>query len=309
MKKPKRTKTKSRPPDTEWTTTNLDGSPRKAPYPPDTSDLQRRIKENPIAVSAEARYKLGEVQAGYRRDLYDVLAMIVGIARHLFEDYKAWKPFFAQPFFQTGSRKLKARKQQHEALRHTMNYVFDAKSKQKRNRTGKYAAALHEIMIIGVPVHLVAQEIEAAGGIERLYEAYLEREAHRPKKGHRRIMNEADYFEVEKLSKMISEEDDNGRDMILDDLDDGLELDDEDDPNEALDIFADADVDAGPEPKVERGRDPAGRPTIEFEMIERIQARFLNLDRRRATVDIEGLGYDADGWQRLRVRKVTWKGR
>ena len=107
MTKSKCSTKEPKPPPTEWTTKAREGS-NKGPYPPDTSDLQRRIKENPLSVAAEARYKLGTVQKGYRRDLYAVLAMTVGIARHYYNDYKAWRPFFNQPYFQTGNYKPKA---------------------------------------------------------------------------------------------------------------------------------------------------------------------------------------------------------
>lgn len=71
--------------------------------------------------------------------MYAVLAMTVGIARHYYNDYKAWRPFFNQPYFQTGNYKPKARIHHEHALRHMMNYVFDVKSNQARSRTSKYA--------------------------------------------------------------------------------------------------------------------------------------------------------------------------
>lgn len=46
MTKSKCSTKKPKPPPTEWTTKAREGS-NKGPYPPDTSDLQRRIKENP----------------------------------------------------------------------------------------------------------------------------------------------------------------------------------------------------------------------------------------------------------------------
>ncbi|MCJ2144796.1 hypothetical protein [Methylobacterium sp. E-066] len=135
MKKPKHRTNKPKSPKSEWTTVPVSGASTKEPYPPDSSDLQRRIKENPLSVAAEARHKLGEVKAGYRRELYSVLAMIVGLGRHYYLNYPAWKPFFSLTFFQTGKHKPKARTHHEDALRHTMNYVFDAKSKQARSRS------------------------------------------------------------------------------------------------------------------------------------------------------------------------------
>jgi hypothetical protein len=89
MKKPKRITKKPKRSKNEWTTTSLAGGSGKGPFPPDTSDLQRRITENPLAVAAEAKHKLHEARAGYRRDLYAILGIIVGVARHYYSDYKS----------------------------------------------------------------------------------------------------------------------------------------------------------------------------------------------------------------------------
>lgn len=260
MTKSKCSTKKPKPPPTEWTTKAREGS-NKGPYPPDTSDLQRRIKENPLSVAAEARYKLGTVQKGYRRDLYAVLAMTVGIARHYYNDYKAWRPFFNQPYFQTGKKKPKARTHHEHALRHMMNYVFDAKSKQARSRTGKYAAALHQIMIIGVPIRLVAEEIEREGGIEKLYEAYLEREAHKPKRGREQIMSEADFGATTQYLQLDENKASAADNVIFGDLEDdsGPGIDDGGAETEGvLDIYDDAEAELCPVRK--RDSDPTGRP-------------------------------------------------
>lgn len=260
MTKSKCSTKEPKPPPTEWTTKAREGS-NKGPYPPDTSDLQRRIKENPLSVAAEARYKLGTVQKGYRRDLYAVLAMTVGIARHYYNDYKAWRSFFNQPFFQTGKHKPKARTHHEHALRHTMNYVFDAKSKQTRSRTGKYAAALHQIMITGVPIHLMAEEIERESGIEKLYEAYLEREAHKPKRGRKQIMSEADFGATTQYLQLDENKASAADNVIFGDLEDdsGPYIDDGGAETEGvLDIYDDAEAKLCPVRK--RDSDPTGRP-------------------------------------------------
>lgn len=313
MKKPKRRR--PRLPEDNWTTTPLKDGGNQEPFPPDNSDLTRRIKENPLGVAAEAKHKLGKVQTGYRRELYAVLAMIVGIARHYYHDYKSWKLFFDQPFFQTGKQKPKARTHHTDTLRHTMNYVFDAKSKQARSRTGKYAAALNSMMIIGVPVHLLAEEIEKAGGIEKLYEAYLEREAHKPKKGRKQARTEEEYIATTQYCDLDGKKDSESKDMTLNDLEAGDELpnDDIDDldqnqgkedgeTDDPLDIYSDMDI--GLDPSMKRGFDPKGRRTIEFETTAGRQSRFLGLGKRRAVVHITGLGHDENGWQRIRVDKM-----
>lgn len=314
MKKLNRKTKKPKRPKSEWSVVPLEGSGGQGPYPPDDSELQRRIKTNPLGVAAEAKYKLGEVKAGYRRELYAVLAMTVGIGRHYYNDFSSWKTFFEQSFFQAGKQKPKARAHQLDALRHTMNYVFDAKSKQARSRTGKYAAALHEIMITGVPVHLVAAKIEEAGGIERLYDAYLEREAHKPKKGGKQIMDEADHAFVEQLCNPDDKRAKATEDMTLGDLDDnpmptdgGTWDGDDGEAEDGLDISDDAEF--GVDSTVERGRDPAGRRTIEFEVTSARQSRFFHMaDGQDAMIHVTCLGTDGE-WQRLRVRKVIWNRR
>lgn len=321
MKKPKSKSKKSKTQRSEWTTVPVEGTGDRGPYPPDSSDLQRRIKANPHGVAAEARHKLHELQGGYRRDLYAVLALIVGIGRHYYFDYKAWKSFFNQDFFRTGKIKRKARTHQVNSLRHTMNYVFNATSKQARNRTGKYAAALHEIMLVGVPVDRVAEEIERSGGIEKLYEAYLEREALKPKKGRHRAQTEAEYkAAAEYLGLDGQKKSAEPEDMTLDDLEadqeePGLEHGEEegvlgdggDGAEDGLDIFDDAELE--PKPKVKYGRDPAGRRTVDFEATLARQSRFLALkDGQEAVVHVTCRGTEGT-WQRLQIRKVSWKRR
>ena len=320
MKKLKSKTKKLKQRKSEWSVVPVAGTSSLGPYPADNTDLQRRITANPLDVAAEAKYKLGELKAGYRRDLYAVLAMTVGIGRHYYTDFSSWKSFFNQSFFQVGKQKPKARTQQVNALRHTMNYVFDAKSKQARSRTGKYAAALHEIMIVGVPVHLVAAEIEEAGGIEKLYEAYLEREAHKPKKGGKRIMNEADHAFVEQLCNPNDEKGKATDDMILGDLDDGQEqsedkcsgpgLDgDEMDEEDLLDRCR--DIDDASTAGMKRGLDPEGRLTIELEVNDEAELnRFLDLRKSRsAWVRITSLGRSQAGWRRLKIDTTVWKRR
>jgi hypothetical protein len=321
MKKPKRKTTKPKGPKDEWTTTPLEGGSGKGPFPPDHSDLQRRIKENPGAVAAEAKHRLHEVQAGYRRDLYEVLAMALGIGRHYYNNYKAWRPFFNQPFFQTGKNKPKARSHHEHALRHTMNYVFDAKSKQARSRTGKYAAALHEYMILGVPVHLVADEIEKDGGIEKLYEAYLEREAHKPKKGRKQARSEEDYAATTQYCNLDGDKVGAQNDMTFGDLEDGGEPaeDEGNDPDressegeeeeDPLDIYR--AIDGALVAGLKRGYDPKGRPTIELETSDADEKdRFLDLRKgRSAWVRVTSLGRSKDGWRRLKVDTTVWNRR
>ncbi|TNC08790.1 hypothetical protein FF100_28580 [Methylobacterium terricola] len=326
MTKRKRGTKKPEQSDDAWTTEPSEGSNGRGPFPPDNSDLRRRIKENPNGLALEAQSKFRKLKAGYRRDLYEVLAMCVGVGRHYSNDYKAWKAFFDQPFFQTGKQKLKARTHHTDALRHTMNYVCDATSKQARSRTGKYAAALHEIMTVGTPVHLVAEEIEQAGGIEKLYEAYLEREALKPKKGRKQIRTEEDYAAAKQYYNLDDKRVSAPKDMILADLEgasfeepDDVEAgegeesvmdgggDEDTEDGEQFDILD--DLEFGVTPVVERGRDPAGRRTIELEVNLKQQSRFLNMkEGQKAVIHVICCGTDKE-FLRLRARKAVWKRR
>ncbi|TXM97739.1 hypothetical protein FV242_30770 [Methylobacterium sp. WL64] len=321
MKKPKNKTTKPKRPQSEWRVEPVEGTSGMGPYPPDSSDLQRRIKANPLGVCAEARHQLGEVQAGYRRELYGVLALIVGIARHYYSDYKAWKVFFKQPCFHTSKVERKARTHQVHALRHTMNYVFDAKSKQGRSRTGKYAAALHEYMLVGIPVDQIAAQIEQDGGIEKLYEKYLEREARKPKKGRHQAINEAEYAATMQYGDLGKKTSGTPEDMTAGDLEDGPpsaegdsdqeDWDDREDGEErieGLDIYDDAGFEL--RPTLKRGRDPSGRDVIMLEVTPEMKKRLLSVKAGQLVmVRLIGMGVEEGDdpdkdWVRLRARRA-----
>ena len=62
-------------------------------------------------------------------------------------------------------------------------------------------------------------------------------------------------------------------------------------------------------PVIERGCDPAARPTIELEVTLDRQTRFLDMAvGEQAILHVTCLGTEG-AWQRLRVRKVVWNSR
>ncbi|GJD92388.1 hypothetical protein BHAOGJBA_5942 [Methylobacterium hispanicum] len=62
-------------------------------------------------------------------------------------------------------------------------------------------------------------------------------------------------------------------------------------------------------PVIERGCDPAGRPTIELEVTLDRQTRFFDMAAgEEAVLHVTCLGTEGV-WQRLRVRKVIWNSR
>ncbi|MGT2481213.1 hypothetical protein ACU4GR_25785 [Methylobacterium oryzae CBMB20] len=170
--------------NSEWQVVSNDDHPYSytGSFPPDESKLRQRVAKNPMACLFECAEQIQQVHESFRDELYHGLQYAYAIARHLSVDFASFKEFYNLRFFKNGTRKFKAAKQQKNALRHVMNYVFNAKSATARKRTGKYAAALGGYMQRGMPAHIVAEQIKADGGIERLYEISLETEAARPKR-------------------------------------------------------------------------------------------------------------------------------
>ncbi|GJD50521.1 hypothetical protein OPKNFCMD_3264 [Methylobacterium crusticola] len=294
--------------DSEWATFNVEHEfSGRGPFPPDRSEMKRRIAENPISVLGECKYKLHALQSGYRRELYEVLADGYGVALHFKDNLTAYKEFLGLQFFKGGKYTLKPRKQQLHALRHVLNYVFDAKSKHMRNRTGKYAAGLENYMKIGVPANRIAKMIEDDGGIEALYQKSLDAKAALPKRRSAQQLAEENETLFGTAPVSVRDSSAESKDLPLDDLEDGP--DEENDNTAMSDAEGDNDNDGSKrKPLSGHGRDNREQSTVEFEVTEGRLNRFLALDKgRRATVEVESLGRDAKGWLRLGVKKVVWR--
>jgi hypothetical protein len=288
--------------NSEWQVVSNDDHPYSytGSFPPDESKLQRRVAENPMACLFECAEQVQRTHESFRDELYHGLQYAYAIARHLSMDFGSFKAFYNLAFFKNGKRKFKVVKQQKNALRHVMNYVFNAQSATARKRTGKYAAALSGYMQRGMPAHIVAEQIKADGGIERLYEISLETEAARPKR--RRNLSaglDPDFLigdePVHVRGKAAKQP---AGDWSIDGFDG--------DPSEINERAADdsrGDIEGGL--VLKRGRDPSGRPTIAIEMEPKMQARLLGLkEGERVVLRIECKGADgeAENWVRLRAK-------
>ena len=278
----------------------------KEPFPPDQSDLQRMIDKDPIGTAIMAQTKFRELEAGYHRKLYDVLATAYGLARLFGSDEAEWVNFYNRFVRRGDANKPKAKTQHWYVLRYTLNFVFDAGSKQKRNRTGKYAKALMSYYNAGMPVHIVAAEIEKDGGIEALYEIYRKRKKEDPKNlDHQATDVTESPSDIKNVDELM--------------LDNDLEFDEatEDDPlgetepgslhkHKRWERFEERENNAVAH--IVRGLDPKGRRTIELEVTRARQSRFFKFQKgRTATVKVESLGKSKDGWRRLEVTSVNWR--
>jgi hypothetical protein len=275
----------------------------KGEFPADSSKLQRRVSKNPMAALFECAAQLQQVHEGFRDDLYNGLQYGYAIARHLSMNPESFKEFYSLPFFQSGKRKFKCSKQQKNTLRHVMNYLFNATSVTARKRTGKYSAALNGYMHMGMPAHIVAAQIKADGGIEKLYEISIETEANRAKRVRAPkaspnpdfLINDEPVHLGGKASKTPA------KDWSLD----GLEGDPRGDVEGSESTETDNDQQG--DLVLKHGRDPKGRPTVSLEVTPKTKARLLGLkEGERMVLRIEGRGLDEAGdpeeWVRLRVK-------
>lgn len=288
----------------------------KGAFPPDTSKLQRRIAKNPIGAALECAEQVQRIHDSFRDELYGGLQFAYAIARHLSTDFKAFKEFYSLNFFQNGKRKFKASKQHKNSLRHVMNFVFNATSEVARKRTGKYAAALGGYMRQGMPAHIVADQIKADGGIEKLYEISVETEKARPKR--RRSSSEEpapDFlFDDEPVHLGGKARKTPTQDWSLDSL--------EGDPGERADAPSDDDLEdqldddlllggeSEAEPLLTLSRDPSGRETIMLEVTPEMKKRLLSVKAGQLVmIRLIGMGVEEgddleNGWVRLRARRA-----
>lgn len=304
----------------KWEAISILGNPYSwtGAFPPDKSRLQRRIAKNPIGAALECAQQVQRIHDSFRDELYGGLQFAYAIARHFSTDFKAFKEFYALPFFRNSKRKFKASKQHKHSLRHVMNFVFNATSEVARKRTGKYAAALGGYMKQGMPAHIVAQQIKADGGIEKLYEISVETALARPKR-HRSLSEgpAPDFLlDDEPVHMGGKARKTPAQDWSLD----GLEGDSSGRPGNSSDGDFEDEVDdkllLGSESGAEavlmlkRGRDPSERETVELEVPARMKKWLLGLKKgERAVLRIKCEGVDErdEGeveWVRLRAKHV-----
>ncbi|WP_066921315.1 hypothetical protein [Methylobacterium sp. CCH5-D2] len=285
-------------------------------FPPYESKLQRRIAKNPIGAALECAAQVQQTHDSFREELYGGLQFAYAIARHLSTDFNAFKEFYSLSFFQNGKRKFKVSKQHKNALRHVMNFVFNATSEVARKRTGKYAAALGGYMRQGMPAHIVAEQIKADGGIEKLYEISVELELARAKRvrGSSKGPNPDFLIDDEPVHLGGKARKTPDQDWSLDGL--------EDDPGECTNDPSEGDLkddlvdylhlgsESETEPLLKQGQDPSGRETIMLEVTPEMKKRLLSVKAGQLVmIRLVGMGMEEsadpdEGWVRLRARRA-----
>ena len=284
---------------TTWRTVSNIDNPYgfEGAFPPDNSKLQQHVARDPMVAAFECAERVQRTEATFRDELYEGLQVAYAIGRHLTIDFDAFKIFYNLEFFRRGKRRFKAVKQQKNALRHVMNYVFNATTEAKRKRTGRYAAALDGYLRAGMPAHLVAEQIRADGGIEKLYEISLETAAARPKRVRAPAKGpDPDfYFGDEPMFHGGRASKTPMQDWSLDDLDDDPSLTDKDIEDSLFGV------------EVKHRPGSSGRERITLEVPSGMKARLLSLKPGQlAMVRVVGMKTEEaeDGEVRLRARRA-----
>lgn len=263
--------------------------------PRDTSEIMRRVVRDPIAAADEARDKYVASEETWLQAKYEVLAVIFALGQHLMVHGSAWRRFIKSPFFAYRKHRVRPIRDQPKAMRLAAYWVLAADSDAKRDRAAAYVRGLQVLARRNVRADDVVSEIIKAGGIEALIQQ-AKTDPTRPQP----------YVAPESKEKpayydLGDDDDDQMAEVELDELDDT----DGDDNN--LEMESDKGRHGGRISRVVHDRDPAGRPTIKFEMTEARQERFLNLCKGEvATIKVIGQGVTKEGWCRIRVKKVRW---
>lgn len=137
-----------------------------------TSILFDLIRQDPVAGAMQCRERVLSDEAGFQRDRRMRIAEAALVVRVLRTDFDAWTRFLSDPYFDD-EKKLKSQ----DASTYmpfvawaVMQYHFnpDITNRTKSNRTWKYARATDFHEIEQLPPEKIADEIERAGGIEKL---------------------------------------------------------------------------------------------------------------------------------------------
>ncbi|MFJ7441417.1 hypothetical protein ACIQW5_27725 [Methylorubrum thiocyanatum] len=257
--------------------------------PDDDSKIMRRVVSDPVAAAERAREKYAAGEDNWRREKYEVLAVVYALGQYLKYHGSAWRRFIKGPFFADRKRPLRPIKDQPQAMRHAAYWVLNASNEAQRDRAAAYVRGLQVLARRGVRADDVVGEIIKAGGIEALVDAAktdpLRPQKYRPPEEP----EEKDYF-------------------IVTDDPDLHETDGE--AEEAAHQSAPAQAKRKHEDRVikafERGSDPEGRATVEFEISAKRKGRlFAMVEGQQATVRIICRGKTDDGWVRFGIEKLN----
>ena len=256
--------------------------------PDDDSKIMRRVVSDPAAAAERAREKYAAGEDNWRREKYEVLAVVYALGQYLKYHGSAWRRFIKSPFFADRKRPLRPIKDQPQAMRHAAYWVLNASNEAQRDRAAAYVRGLQVLARRGVRADDVVGEIIKAGGIEALVEA-AKTDPTRPQKYRPpEEPEEEDYF------------------IVTDDPDlhdtDGKA---EEAAQQSAPALAKRKHDDGVIKTFERGSDPEGRATVEFEVsVSRLERLFAMEDGQAATVRIICRGTTDEGWVRLQIKKL-----
>ena len=259
--------------------------------PDDTSKIMRQVVLDPIAAAEAASEKYVQGEDNWRHEKYHVLATVYALGQFMKYNGTAFRRFIESSFFDFRKRPLRPIKDQPKAMRIAAYAVLNADNPAKRDRAATYVRGLQVLARRNVRADDVVAEIIKAGGIEALAAA-AKTDPTRPQRYEAPEKDQAaqrKYYDVSEEGEMEQEE-------------------------QVVDLGAASDERSryAPEPRGmstsvrERGYDPKGRPTVEFETeTDERQEWFLDLRKKRsAWVLVESLGRSKDGWRRLRIREV-----
>ena len=152
-----------------------------------------------------------KLEAGYHRELYEVLSTAYAIAWHLERNRGEWREFIREDFFIIFKKKPTPQK----TFLFVLYFVFDATTKPRQDRAWKYARALEYYHREGVPSAKVAEKLKLDGGVEAVCTKAIEEDPRRLKPEI--TTDDDDFFDVgepaEEDAKFVLEvemEDDEG---------------------------------------------------------------------------------------------------
>ena len=256
--------------------------------PDDDSKIMSRVVSDPAAAAEQAREKYAAGEDNWRQQKYEVLAVIYALGQYLKYHGSAWRRFIKSPFFADRKRPLRPIKDQRQAMRHAAYWVLNASNEAKRDRAAAYVRGLQVLARQGVRADDVVGKIIEAGGIEALVEA-AKTDPTRPQKYRPPVEpEEEDYWKV---------------------VDDPDLHEPEEEPEEAARQSSPAQAKRKHDDCLikafERGSDPEGRATVEFEVSAKRKGRlFAMVDGQTATVHIICRGTTNEGWVRFEIEKL-----
>ncbi len=266
--------------------------PRRLPKgdlsPNDDSKIMRRVVSDPAAAAEQAREKYAAGEDNWRQEKYEVLAVVYALGQYLKYHGSAWRRFIKSSFFADRKRPLRPIKDQPQAMRHAAYWVLNASNEAKRDRAAAYVRGLQVLARRGVRADDVVEEIIKAGGIEALVDAAktdpLRPQKYRPpeepeQEDYWKVVDDPDLHETDGRAEKAA--------------------------RQSAPAQARRKHDDGVIKTFERGSDPEGRATVEFEVsVSRLERLFAMEDGQAATVRIICRGKTDDGWVRFGIEKL-----